>query len=309
MVNLLTKWAANQGVEIAWGPSDVVADVAEEIDARRRAGELDEAFDRERLSWFGYPEGMPIPDGKSVIMIAVPRPAHTVTFTFQAGPFSAVIPPTYVAYEDVRQEVRQGLAASVFRGRYRLEVLPVPLKAVAARLGLVSYGRNNITYSPRYGSYHQLVGMITDAKIAPVTGWRPLPLEVMSFCESCQACLRSCPTGAIARNRFLLHAERCLTYHNEGSRPWPKGLAASAHHCLVGCMACQSKCPVNADLLRTEPTDVSFSEEETAALLAEAGPPGEELGRRIRTRLAGLGMAEYGPMLGRNLRALVARRR
>lgn len=308
MVNVLTKWARSRGFAIAWGPMTVLAQVRDDIEARRSAGEIDQAFDRERLSWFRYPEGMPIPGAQSVLMIAVRRPAHTVSFALVEGSLSVVIPPTYVAYAKTREDVRQDLAASVFRARCRLEVLPAPLKAVAARLGLVTYGRNNLAYTARFGSYHQLVGLITDAELAPATGSDCSSPEVLSMCASCKACLRACPTRAIGEDRFLLHAHRCLTYHNESARPWPEHLPASAHHCLVGCMACQVKCPVNAGLLRVEPTGVSFSKDETVALLAELGPASEDPGPRIRRKLETLGIEDYAPTLRRNLRDLLARR-
>ena len=41
-----------------------------------------------------------------------------------------------------------------------------PIKTVAAMLGLVRYGRNNIAYADGIGSYLQLCGYITDARLA-----------------------------------------------------------------------------------------------------------------------------------------------
>ena len=132
MRELLTTWATNRNVEIACGPVSVIDAVRDDIESRRRVGELEANFDRERMSWFRYPDGMPFPDARSVILIALSRPAHTVAFTLEDGPFSAVVPPTYVAYGKTREAVRRDLAANVFQGRYRIEVLPAPLKAVAA---------------------------------------------------------------------------------------------------------------------------------------------------------------------------------
>lgn len=304
----LKAWATNRGYDIAWGSVVVLDEVQAEFEGRRRAGELDEDFDRERLSWFRYPEGMPIPNARSVIVIVVPRPAHTVTFKLEDGELSAVIPPTYVRYDQTREAVRRELATRVFRDGQQLHVLPAPLKAVAARLGIVVYGRNNITYSSRFGSYHQLIGLITDAELGSATDWRPTPPRVLSKCESCNACRRACPTGAISRDRFLLHAERCLTLHTEASGPWPAHLSPSVHHCLVGCMYCQETCPENAGLFRLESTGVSFSADETATILAGDGPPRVSAGRTSLQRLTDLGLDDYAEMLGRNLRALVEQR-
>jgi epoxyqueuosine reductase len=204
--------------------------------------------------------------------------------------------------------VRQDLAANVLPGQYRLEILPAPLKAVAARLGLVTYGLNNITYTPRFGSYHQLIGLLTDAELVPAGDWRPVPPKTLAECESCEACRGACPTGAIGEDRFLLHAERCLTLHTEAAGAWPEWLTPSVHHCLVGCMYCQEDCPANAGLLRTESTGVMFSAEETATLLADDGTPGDALDGGIRAKLEKLELEDYAPMLGRNLRALMQQR-
>ncbi|MHC4698295.1 MAG: 4Fe-4S double cluster binding domain-containing protein [Planctomycetota bacterium] len=308
MVRLLTKWAAARGYEIAWGPVAVVDEVRCEIEARRTAGELDADFDREHLSWIREPQKVPMPDARSVIVIVVPRPAHTVTFTLVNGPFSAVVPPTYVNFNGTYDGVRRDLAASGFSNGHRLEVLAAPLKALAARLGLVSYGRNNITYSSRFGSYHQLVGLITDVELASPSDRDCSPPDVLPRCESCEACNKACPTGAIGDERFLLHAERCLSLYNENTGPWPEFVTAAAHRCLVGCLACQKSCPLNEGLYREESTGVSFSADETAALLADSGDPLGTLDREVLAKLGRLRMTE-SVVLGRNLRALLERRR
>ncbi len=308
MVNRLSKWAETRGYEIAWGPVAALDEVHDDIDKRRGTGELDASFDRDHLGWYRHPEGIPIPDAKSVIVVAVPRPAHTVTFTLPDGPFTAVVPPTYVNFKGTGPAVHQDLAAGVFGGRYRLEVLPAPLKAVAVRLGLVAYGRNNITYSARFGSYHQLVGLVTDAELVTAAGWRCERPEVLPGCESCQACRRACPTGAIREDRFLLRAERCLSLYNENAGPWPEFVSPSAHHCLVGCLACQKSCPQNAGLYREESTGVTFSADETEALLADGcGEARHTLDSGVVAKLQRLRMTESG-MLGRNLRVLLDRR-
>ena len=304
----LKAWAANRGCEIGWGPVAVLDEVRAEIERRREAGELDEEFDRERLSWFRYPEGIPITDAKSVIVVAVPRPAHTIRFTLNDGGFSAVIPPTYVHYSQTREAVRRDLDADIFRGRHQLHVLVAPLKAVAARLGIVVYGRNNITYAPRFGSYFQLVGLITDAELVSTGEWCPEAPRALSACGACNACMRACPTGAIGEDRFLLHAERCLTLFTEASGPWPTDLSPNAHHCLVGCMRCQEVCPENAGRFRLESTGTAFTAAETESILADdiSSPSGG--GQRAFNKLTNLGLDDFGAMLGRNLRALIGRR-
>jgi len=122
-------------------------------------------------------------------------------------------------------------------------------------------------------------------------------------CENCRVCLEACPTGAITEERFLLHAERCLTWHNEISGGWPDWLPADAHHCLVGCLKCQEVCPQNQGRLRYESLDVSFDASETDLILS--GQCENDEG--IKAKLTEIGLAGYAPVLGRNLKALMNR--
>ena len=73
-------------------------------------------------------------------------------------------------------------------------------------------------------------------------------------------------------------------------------------------MACQKDCPANAEQHRTDATDVIFSKDETAALLADGDGVDKETARRLEEKLEAIGFKEYPPVLGRNLRALVANR-
>ncbi|UCE60120.1 MAG: hypothetical protein JSU63_22085 [Phycisphaerales bacterium] len=301
----LRAWAQARGLEVACGPIDVVAEVWSELDTRRQGGELDAEFDREWMNWFRYPEGLPIDQANSVIVIVLPRPAHTVTFALEGGPLETVVPPTYVDYSKRRKEVHRDLASSVFQGQHQLKILLAPLKAVAARLGLVRYGLNNITYSPSFGSYIQLVGFVTDTQLAQTDEATSSTVEVLPTCRTCSTCQGECPTGAIGEDRFLLHTERCLTLHSEAAGAWPDYIVPSAHHCLIGCMRCQEVCPENAGLLRTESSGLAFSADETAAILRHDESTEAPANPSVVARLETVGLEDYAPMLGRNLRALV----
>jgi epoxyqueuosine reductase len=307
MIDELTDWAVDRGYEIAWGPLAVLDAVRADIDGRRHTGELSPEVYHENLRWFKYPEDIPLAGARSVIVVAVPRPTHTVVFSLEDGALSAVIPPTYVDYGKIGERVCKDLAESVFAGKAEVVPFLVPLKALATRLGLAAYGRNNITYTERFGSYQQLVGAVTDVELACPPGEYSAPPAVMPECESCDECLTACPTGAIGEDRFLLHTELCLTHHNERERDFPEWIPASVHHCLVGCMACQEACPQNAGRYREESTGLVFSLEETNELLGDVREPDGTPARRASARLQSLGMTETA-VLGRNLRALVKRR-
>ena len=242
-------------------------------------------------------------------MVAVPRPAHRVIFTLDEGPLETVLPPTYVAYDQLPARLLHELMDSLPGESARVALLRAPLKLLAARLGLVKYGLNNLTYVQGLGSYHQLVGFVTDTDLR---GAPPVPHdgpELMAECHDCGLCREACPTGAIPEGRFLLRAERCLTFHGETFGPWPPWLLPSVHHCLIGCLKCQLVCPENRGLLRLESAEVSFGAEETRAILEEGSDRTGPAWDSIRNKLEVLNIQDDEPVIGRNLRALIEARR
>ena len=266
---------------------------------RHARGELDEAFYAEALA--GMVERSCAAEG-TVVVVAVPRPAHRVRFDLPAGPFAAVLPPTYARYRETFEDVRQDLERHGLPGA-RVDYLPGPLKTLAARLGLVRYGRNNVTYADGIGSWMQLCAFTTDADL-PGDGAAPAGPRLLDECEGCSACQSACPTGAIGEDRVLLSAHRCLTRVNEGDGAWPEWIPAWAHTCLLGCLACQEACPANPPLI-VEETGVRFSAAESRTLLEPSAPGAGRTESAIRIKLAWLGQSYSEAALGRNLRALV----
>lgn len=305
MIEAFEQWAAERGYRAGWGSLAVLDDVRMDIERRLAAGEIDPEFHRDQLASLQYSASQELPHAKRVLLIAVPRPAHTVRFTLDAGPFDTLLPPTYVWYNGLPEEVRHDLDAHVFQQRFQLRILSAPLKALASRLGLVVYGRNNITYVPGLGSYFQLVGFLTDAELDLPAGWRPQSARQMPECENCESCRSACPSGAIDEQRFLLHAERCLTLFTETPGQWPGWFSPSMHHCLIGCLACQQACPENAGLLRIEPAGMCFSAQETEAILSDDGPRCGAAWPGIKQKLETVRMNHFEPVLSRNLRALL----
>jgi epoxyqueuosine reductase len=308
MTEALSQWASARGYRAAWGSLAALEEARSGIERRLQAGEIDPEFHQEQLR---VPEVCATPgssDLKTVVVVAVPRPAHTVRFTLESGPFEAILPPTYVRYRGLPQEVLEDLRASVFLPPARLDILSAPLKALAGSLGLVSYGRNNITYVPGMGSYFQLAGFLTDADPDLAPGWRPQPPERLAACENCESCFSLCPSGAIDAERFLLRAERCLTLFSETPGDWPAWFSPSMHRCLIGCLDCQQSCPENAGLLGTEPSGIWFTREETQAILADDGRRSGPVWADTARKFDAARMTHFEPVLCRNLRALLSTR-
>lgn len=297
----LRGWARARGCEVAFGTAAALDDALGDLERRRKEGELEPEFDREQLAGFARPAAPP----SSIFLVAVPRPAHRVLFELAGGPaFETLLPPTYVHYRRFPESLLEELAAELPALRGRIAPLDAPLKALASRVGLVEYGRNNVTFLPGRGSYFQLAGFATDADLGLDPAWRPQPPRLLAACEGCRGCRTICPTDAIDDDRTLLHAERCVTLATERAGDLRAPLPVGRYRCLLGCLECQRACPVNKNRLRIE-EGATFAPEETAALLA--GREGDPAVRAsIRARLDALGLTQEA-LIGRNLGALLAR--
>jgi epoxyqueuosine reductase len=282
-------------------PIEHLADLEEAIRTRHENGLLDEVLYHEQLRQFSFDRPADLPDARSIIVVAVPVPQMRIFFHWHGARLPVVVPPTYASYTPRTMRVQDILGDWLGREGYRMARPSLPLKTLAVRSGLADYGRNNITYVPGLGSFLQLVAAFSDL---PCDGdpWRqPAALD---RCATCVACLQQCPTGAITADRFLLHAERCLTYHNEGASDFAAWIDPSWHHCLIGCMRCQTTCPENKAVVKWFDDRVEFSEEETVWFARRV--PIRQLPAETVGKLRSLELNEDYPFLCRNLSMLLA---
>jgi epoxyqueuosine reductase len=323
MVRLgLQEWAASRGYGVAAAEAGIIELVRQKIDERRASGMIDPAFFAENLGSFRYLDGISLPTPISIVLVAVPRPGHTLSVSAGGRTIETLIPPTYVRYRAVLEEVLADMKANALPPGVRAEPLKAPLKSLAAHMGLVAYGRNNITYRRDLGSGHQLCGYAVG--IPPERGAAAgFGLETMlERCRDCRACLAACPTGAIREDRFLISGERCFTLFSESRKPFPDWARFPKSLCLIGCMTCQQVCPENKGRLRIESSGVELSGEETGALLeagrllgAPSGSAGQALSelrastawRTAWGKIDGLGMSEDIEVMGRNLGLFLGR--
>jgi epoxyqueuosine reductase len=239
-----------------------------------------------------------LPKAESIIIVAVPRSQTQITFTHNGETKAIILPPTYFGYDETRQRIENLLSSILSVKGYRVARTKIPLKLLAVRSGLGSYGRNNICYVPGMGSFLELVAVYSDMP-CPTDNWQEA--KMMENCKNCYACQKNCPTGAIGSDRFLLHTERCLVYHNEkdGNIPFPDWIDPSWHNCIVGCLHCQRVCPQNKSLLNWIEEKVEFSEDETALILMGAGR--DRLPAETAKKLQHLNLLENMDILPRNL--------
>jgi epoxyqueuosine reductase len=304
----IQAWAKRNGYHTAEGSISLLKKVRASLKKRWEHEEIEDAFFRNYLEGFSYLDGCRLENPQSILIIAVPRPAHILSFSLETQVVETTLPPTYVRYRKIFSEVRDDLEEAVSAFSCRLEILSAPLKALASLMGLISYGRNNIGYIQGLGSYFQLVGIVLDKRIGGKRRIIGSKQSLLSRCRDCRICVETCPTGAISKDRFLLHAEKCYTLFSESSEPIPEGLKPPSPKCLIGCLRCQQVCPENRRLLRYEKAAVSFDLEETLTFLNEA-QAANLLRKRARSKLLKLELTEDFPIYARNLKRMFELRR
>lgn len=294
----LVSYLQERHISVRVLPLSYLEESHEAIESPHRQGLLDPVLYRKWLEEFVFRPPDQLPGARSLILAAVPQPQMRVTFEWQGAPFQAIVPPTYLHQDTdaLERTVAQILGAEGFH----LARVSLPLKLLAVRSGLAAYGKNNIAYVEGMGSFHRLAVFYTDLPANGDTWQEPRLLEA---CRRCRACLKACPTQAITADRFLLHAERCLTFLNEQPDAFPAWVDPAWHNCLVGCMKCQTLCPENRPFVGWIEQGARFSEEETGLLLR--GAPADQWPSLLVKKLEEMYLLEYTDFLGRNLRALM----
>lgn len=248
------------------------------------SGEVEDGLYKEWLHrYVDHPMPKNIRRARSVLVFSYPSPPLYASFWRDGRRIELVVPPTYHDYWESVSTVRRLMKETAGRSDCFVAKAVVPLKLIAVRSGIARYGRNNITYVEGQGSFHRLGAMYTDLEpeVDGLGPMRPLPK-----CETCRACVRACPAGAICSDRFLVRAERCITRYNEraADKPFPHWISPSWHNALQGCMICQRACPYNAKVLGLRKEGADFSEAETSYLLRGRfeGDKAKAMGRKLR---------------------------
>lgn len=274
-----------------------------EIGARHGNGELNGKFYHEYENPYFHPK-LPanFKDARSIVVMATPQRMLRTSMRWKGRELKLVVPPTYFDSNKVIREAREDLRKALGPRKHRLVRAVLPQKLLAVRSGLAVYGKNNITYVPKFGSLYRLTSFYADFE-SPVDCWQEK--KALPKCYTCKACTNACPTGAIRDDRFLIHVERCLTYLNEkkSDEAFPKWVPGNAHNALIGCMRCQRACPYDKDFVGRYEDRGHFDEEETEYLLKGkfTGSKAEAMERKLKT--IGLDLTTFP----RNLRMLLPR--
>lgn len=301
-VETLVEKVRSQGWRAAVVPIARRAEAIQVILDRHAKGEFDEGFFQEYLAPM-LSEPLPeTPSPRSLILVAVPSYAVRMQFTLDGVSFPVVTAPGYLRGPTPRpleliQEVLTpfGLSAARVDG---------PQKTMATLSGFARYGRNNISYVEGLGSFIALATLVSDLECDDVGAQSQ---ETLTRCASCHACRDACPTGAIADDRFLLHAERCITFWNEKTPDvaFPDWIRPEWHNALFGCMHCQHVCPENRAYLDRVLEGPTFDEAATRRLLA--GAKKDDLPPELALVLGEWRLTDLLEYLPRNLGALARR--
>jgi epoxyqueuosine reductase len=282
-----------------------LAELQQEIQTSFQNGHYGEEYTQTYLHRFNFAAPKEPKNVQSIIIVAMPRHPTKAIFNWNGQKLSFMLPPTYTAYDEKRLHVETLVAKAVGKAGFKIAATSLPLKLLAVRSGLAEYGRNNIAYVEGMGSFMRLTALYTDMPVES-DNWQEA--KEMETCRNCSLCQNACPTGAITKDQFLLHAEKCLTYHNEkdSSIPFPDWIRPEWHNCIIGCIRCQAACPKNKPYLTQVEDTVEFTESETKVMLK--GTPCEKMPEETVKKMQRLSLTDYYKELPRNLTVLLQKR-
>ena len=295
-------WAATRGMAVRIVDIRGLEVVRTRLERLAAEGALEAEFVRKSLRGFRYLEGRSVETPRSLVMLALPRPAHVLTFSLAKGEREFILPPTYADYTPTFDLIRGWFRKELGLKRSQADLVNAPLKSLSAAAGLIRYGRNNVGYVPGLGSYVQLVGLAASFDLTPDGELCRIEDQSLELCRTCRACQKACPTGAIGEDRFMLRAEQCYVLFSESLDPIPETLVPPSPDCLIGCLKCQEVCPVNKGLLKREPSGIAFDRRESEVMLTDTEERETDVWAGIRRKFGLLGMSEDVPVFARNLR-------
>jgi epoxyqueuosine reductase len=278
--------------------ADHIPEIRNDITKHHRQNLFDQDFYKIYKPYLEFEQNIDLPQIKSLFIISVPVPQFEAKFEWDNKKISLLIPPTYLYGLNITNQMTDLINEILKPSGYKAVYARIPQKTLAVRSGLAEYGRNNITYVSGTGSFHRLTTLYSDYPTEE-DNWQEL--KMMDLCNECAACTRKCPTGAIPTDRFLLRAERCITYHNElpPEIAFPEWMDPSWHNCVVGCLHCQKVCPANKKVIKWTEPGPEFNEEDTKLILS--GVNLEDLPITVKNTLKEFDLENYYYALPRNL--------
>jgi epoxyqueuosine reductase len=275
-----------------------IDEMRDELFALRDSNMIDKKLYKDMLSGMEFNSDNTLKNAKSIIVIAAPQIISKANFQYKGTTYSLNLPPTYVA-DGIRSKVKGAMNEISSKNGFKVQGTKLPQKQLAVKSGLAKYGKNNITYIDGMGSFYVLMSFYTDLDLL-TDSWQ----EIDGDCINCSICIKNCPTGAISEKRFLINAEKCMTFVNEyGDDDFPEWVKPEWHNSLIGCMSCQLKCPKNSAFVNKSSVIATFTEEETNMFLDKVSF--ESLPEATVKKLDDIAMTSNYSFLGRNIKILL----
>ncbi|MEC4725173.1 tRNA epoxyqueuosine(34) reductase QueG [Shewanella sp. D64] len=176
---------------------------------------------------------------------------------------------------------------------------PILERPLAHKAGLGWTGKHSLLLNEEVGSWFFLGELLIDLPL-------PVDIPVKEGCNTCVACIKSCPTNAIIAP-YIVDGRRCISYLTiELQGPIPEEFRPLIGNRIYGCDDCQLVCPINSKAPLTVETDfhtrdplkqpellILFNWNETEFLKITEGSPIRRIGHRrwLRNIAVALGNA------------------
>lgn len=178
-----------------------------------------------------------MPAAKTIIAAVYPYLPYQQAFPKGQGSYSA----HYTAYPKGHEAITK-LGELLAEKGYEVCIdPPIPAKRLAYESGLGKYGKNGLIYHSTYGSFITLHTILTSASLK----CKPIDLDGITDCGSCNKCIEACPMQAIEDNGLVL-LTKCMRYYMFSSKKIvPIEVREKMGNRMLGCEECQIVCPKN----------------------------------------------------------------
>ncbi|WP_281213207.1 tRNA epoxyqueuosine(34) reductase QueG [Shewanella insulae] len=136
------------------------------------------------------------------------------------------------------------------RPNYRpfVDSAPILERPLADKAGLGWTGKHSLLLNHEAGSWFFLGELLIDLPL-------PVDIPVQADCNTCVACIKSCPTDAIVEP-YVVDGRRCISYLTiELQGAIPEEFRPLMGNRIYGCDDCQLVCPVNGEAPLTQESD------------------------------------------------------
>lgn len=125
---------------------------------------------------------------------------------------------------------------------------PVLERPLAEKAGIGWTGKHSLILNHEAGSWFFLGELLINLPL-------PVDIPIQEGCNTCVACITSCPTGAIVEP-YVVDGRRCISYLTiELQGAIPEEFRPLMGNRIYGCDDCQLACPINRQAPLTEETD------------------------------------------------------